>query len=156
VKLSPELMESVTTPGIQAERSAAGHWLRVAHVGVGLVFLIGFLLTGQYMDRYVGHLQDTPDTQRMLYRSTHIYLLWSALLNLALGLHLRLSMVSFRRGVQWVGSAMVLSGPFLLTVAFFHEPFLHGLLRPLSRPAIYSAFGGVLLHALAVLPRRNR
>lgn len=129
--------------------------MRLTHLIVGSVFLVAFLLTGQYMDRYLGHLQDTPGVQRMLYRSTHIYLLWSALLNLALGLYLRLSPQKLRRAVQYMGSAMILSGPLLLTVAFFREPSLAGLLRPLSRPAIYFALGGTLLHAFASLPRAS-
>jgi hypothetical protein len=132
-----------------AARFSDGRPLRTIHLLVGLIFVAVFLLTGQYMDRYLGHLQTTPDTQRMLYRSTHIYLLWSALLNLTLGLYLRLSSVKSCRTAQRMGSVMVLAGPFLLTLAFFHEPSLSGLLRPLSRPAIYSAFAGLLLHALA-------
>jgi hypothetical protein len=134
---------------MDTRQSTAGRRWRVAHGIVGVAFLIGFLLTGQYMDRYLLHLQETPGVQRMLYRSTHIYLLWSALLNLVLGLYLRLSEGTVRRAMQYVGSVMILGGPFLLTFAFFHEPSLSGLLRPLSRPAIYSAFGGLLLHALA-------
>ena len=126
--------------------------VRTAHLIVGSTFLVGFLLTGQYMHRYLGHLQDTPGTERMLYRSTHIYLLWSALLNLALGLHLRLSAAKRRRTVQRIGSIMILGGPFLLAIAFFYEPSLTGLARPFSRPAIYSAFGGLLLHMLASVP----
>ena len=129
--------------------------MRVAHLIVGLVFLAGFLLTGQYMDRYLDHLRETPGTQRMLYRSTHIYLLWSALLNLAFGLYLRFSPERRRQTVQWIGSLMIITGPLLLTFAFIHEPFLSELLRPLSRPAIYLAFGGVLLHALASIPRKR-
>ena len=123
-----------------------GGRLRLAHLIVGLSFLVGFLLTGQYMDRFLGHLRDTPDTQRMLYRSTHIYLLWSALLNLALGLYLRPSTAKLRRTMQSIGSVMILCGPFLLAIAFFYEPSLTGLSRPFSRPAIYAAFGGLLLH----------
>ncbi|MBL9198910.1 MAG: hypothetical protein JNL39_00330 [Opitutaceae bacterium] len=125
-----------------------GRRLRVAHLGVGLGFVVIFLLTGQYMERYLDRLQSTPDPTRMLYRSTHIYLLWSALLNLALGLYLQLFPGGWRRTIQAIGSIMVLGGPLVLTIAFFHEPSLQGLLRPLSRPAIYAAFGGLLLHAL--------
>ena len=76
---------------------------RRAHLIVGLMFLVIFMLTGQSMDRYLGHLQDTPATQRMLYRSTHIYLLWSALLNTALGIYLRLSPDGTRRVMQQIG-----------------------------------------------------
>jgi len=132
-----------------AARSGGAPRLRVVHLTIGLVFLGVFLLTGQYMDRYLGHLHGMADTQRMLYRSTHIYLLWSALLNLALGLYLRPSTGRLRGMAQWLGSIMVLIGPPLLVIGFFYEPLLQGLLRPLSRPAIYAAFGGLALHLLA-------
>jgi hypothetical protein len=41
------------------------------------------------MDLSYDHLRGLDDTTRMLFRSTHIYLLFAALLNLALGLYLK-------------------------------------------------------------------
>jgi hypothetical protein len=123
--------------------------LRIAHLTVGSVFLIGFLLSGQYMHWFLGHLQGMSDAPRMLYRSAHIYLLWSAMLNLALGLYVRLSIVSVSRCAQVVGSALILVGPLLLVAAFFYEASLNDLQRPFSRPAIYAAFAGMLAHAFA-------
>jgi hypothetical protein len=49
------------------------------------------------------------------------------------------------------GSALILIGPLLFLAGFLREPFLGGLARPFSRPAIYAAFAGMALHWLAVL-----
>jgi hypothetical membrane protein len=117
---------------------------------VGLIFLVGFLLTGQYMHWFLGHLAGLSDAPRMLYRSTHIYLMWSSLLNVALGLYLREFTVMLSRRAQLVGSLLILAGPFLLTAAFFIEPGLNGLERPFTRPAIITAFAGLLLHVVGV------
>src|SRR5262249_56697175 len=66
----------------------AGATMRRLHLVVGLVGLLAFLASGQYMDLGYDHLRRLDDTRRMLFRSTHIYLLFAALLNLALGLYL--------------------------------------------------------------------
>ncbi|PYS73641.1 MAG: hypothetical protein DMF69_04235 [Acidobacteria bacterium] len=55
------------------------------HLIFGLLLVIAFLLTGQYMDRFLQHLQSMPDGPRMLYRSRHIYILLSGLINLGIG-----------------------------------------------------------------------
>ena len=54
------------------------------HLVFGLVLVLVFLLTGQYME-YV-HNRTLPDGIRILYRSRHIYLLLNALINITLGL----------------------------------------------------------------------
>jgi len=51
--------------------------MRRLHLIVGLGGVVAFLLTGQYMDRVHDHLRDMDPTPRLLFRSTHIYLLLS-------------------------------------------------------------------------------
>lgn len=63
--------------------------MRPLHLVVGLVGVVGFIATGQYMDLAHDHLRGMDDARRLLFRSTHIYLLFGALVNLALGLYLR-------------------------------------------------------------------
>jgi hypothetical protein len=120
--------------------------LRRLHLIVGLAALIGFLLTGQYMDLRHAHLVGMADAPRMLHRSAHIYLLLAALLNLALGLYLRLESVPWRRGLQVAGSVLILATPFLFAIAFFREPWLADLVRPWARPGIYLSLAGGLMH----------
>ena len=91
--------------------------MRWLHWVVGLVGVIGFLGTGQYMDRCYDHLRGMDDAQRLLFRSTHLYLLFGSLINLALGLYLR-PVRGWRRWVRAVGSVLVLASPLLAAVRF--------------------------------------
>jgi hypothetical protein len=118
---------------------------------VGVAGVVGFLATGQYMDRVHDHLRGMSDARRLLFRSTHIYLLFGSLVNLALGLYLRPAL-GWRRWVRAVGSALVLATPFLAAVGFFTEPWLSDLERPYSRPAVYGCFAGMLLHLICFSP----
>jgi hypothetical protein len=124
--------------------------MRRLHLAVGIVALVGFLLTGQYMDRVHAHLVGMPDGPRLLYRSAHIYLLFAALLNLLLGAYLRLAEARSVRSVQLVASGALLLLPGFFTLAFFFEPALADLERPWARPAIYLSLAAVLAHVLAV------
>ncbi len=124
--------------------------MRRLHLVVGFVGVVAFLLTGQYMDRAHDHLRGMDPTTRMLFRSTHIYLLLASLVNLALGLYLSPTTSSWRTWLRHAGSVLVLTGPVLLGVGFFVEPWLSDLDRPYSRPALYGALAGVLLHTIAM------
>jgi hypothetical protein len=122
--------------------------MRRLHLAVGWVALVGFLLTGQYMDRVHAHLVGMPDGPRLLYRSAHIYLLFAALLNLLLGAYLRLARTRSLRLVQQAASGAILLLPGLFALAFFLEPGMAELERPWARPAIYLSLAAVLAHVL--------
>lgn len=119
--------------------------MRWLHLTVGIAGVVGFLATGQYMDRFHDHLRGMDDTRRLLFRSTHIYLLFGSLVNLSLGLHLRPTR-GWRRWVRGTGSVLILATPFLAAAGFFTEPWLSKLERPYTRPAAYGCLAGVLLH----------
>jgi hypothetical protein len=127
--------------------------LRRLHLMVGVGSVVAFLLTGQYMDLWLGHLEGMPDLPRLLYRSGHIYLLFAGLLNLVLGLYLDESPGGFGRAVARVGSVLILMAPALLIIGFGREAVRTDLERPYARLAIYASFGGVLLHALSRLTK---
>jgi hypothetical protein len=116
---------------------------------VGVAGIAGFLLTGQYMDKVHDHLRGMEDAQRLLFRSTHIYLLLGSLVNLALGLYSRPG-AGWRHWMRLVGSLLVVTAPFVQAIAFFTEPWLSGLQRPYTGPAIYACYGGMLLHLVAM------
>jgi hypothetical protein len=128
--------------------------LRNAHFIVGIVSLIVFLATGQYMHWWHGHLYGMENTPRLLFRSAHIYLLWSGLLNTVLGLYFQSCEIRWCRMLQQLGSIAILLSPPLLLAAFFLEPWLSELVRPYARPAIYIAFGGTLAHLVATIGDR--
>ena len=119
------------------------------HLIFGLVVLVVFLLTGQYMDRFHEHLRYTPDGPRMLYRTRHIFILMSGLLHLGIGSYFSLRVQTWRRALQILGSALITIAPVLFTIGFFYEPNLQGLYAPLSKIGIIITAVGALLHVVS-------
>jgi hypothetical protein len=140
---------------MQAVPLYAGFSMRRSHLIVGLLGVAAFLASGQYMDLAYNHLRGLDNTTRMLFRSTHIYLLFAALLNMALGLYVVAVPPGWRCWLQRGGSFLVFVAPFLLAVAFLTEPWLSGLDRPYSRPAIYGSVAGLVFHLASSWPRRQ-
>ena len=129
---------------------------RTLHLWIGILSIIAFLATGQYMDKVHAHLVGMEDGPRMLFRSTHLYILFTGLINLTLGLHRSPYGHSAARNLQALGSVLLLLVPILLTIGFFSEPFLTDFARPFTRPATYLAFGGgIFLLAAHLLNQRH-
>jgi hypothetical protein len=122
--------------------------MRRLHLAIGLAGLVAFLATGAFMRLHHPALVEIDGGTRMLYRSRHVYLLLSGLLNLALGTYSRLSERTWRRGFQSVGSCLVLAAPPLLLAAFVREPRRSDPGLPYTAPAIVALSLGTLLHAV--------
>ena len=120
--------------------------LRQVHRLAGLATVIVFVVTGAYVHYRYDHLRGMTDATRLLFRSTHIYLLFTGLLNLALGLYLSPARGSWARRLQLLGSVLILAAPVLELAAFLREPFLGGLQRPFTTSAVYAALAGMILH----------
>jgi len=119
------------------------------HLLIGLAGVFFFLFTGYYMRVHLPEMHlEGHDRLRFSIRGNHIYILMSALLNLALGSCLRVSEVKWRAVLQTCGSLLVLLTPVLLAVAFFYEP-KDGLDRPVSLSAMIAALAGTSFHALS-------
>lgn len=123
--------------------------MRKVHLAFGAVVILTFLLTGQYMDRVHNHLEGMPDGPRMLYRTRHIFILLSGLLNLGVGTYLRARLDLWRRVCQWFGSGMIMVASALFVAGFFYEPTLKDLETPLSHWGTYVIVAGVLLHIIS-------
>ena len=119
------------------------------HLIFGLLMLVAFLLTGQYMDRFLEHLRGMADGPRMLYRSRHIYILFSALLHLGIGTYFAYRRDILRKTLQLLASLLITIASVLFIMAFFKEPQLTNLYVPLSSQGIYITVAGVLLHLLS-------
>lgn len=120
-----------------------------------MIGVIVFLGTGQYMRLVHDQLRGIPDAQRMLFRSTHIYLLLVSLINVSLGLYFTPPPGNWRRRLASLGSVLLLVAPWLLLLGFATEPWLSELARPYTRPALFSALGGIVLHLLAATGQRT-
>ncbi len=124
--------------------------MRILHLIVGLLGVVAFLASGLYMHFGYDHLRGMDDVQRLQFRSTHIYLLLCALVNLALGLYL-VPVTGWRHWLQLPASAIILTTPFLAAVGFYYEPWMTDLYRPYSRLAAYGSLAGMGLHWIANL-----
>ena len=111
--------------------------------------LVAFLLTGQYMDRFHEHLRNMADGPRMLYRTRHIFILFSGLLHLGIGTYFRYRVDAQRRILQMVGSLLATVASVLFIIAFFYEPHLTHLHAPLSKAGVIMITIGALLHVLS-------
>ena len=119
------------------------------HLIFGLLLVIVFLLTGQYMDKVHNHLKGMADGPRMLYRTRHIFILLSALLHLGIGSYFTYRLERTRRILQLLGSLLITIAPVLFVIGFFQEPKMLGLYTPLSHKAMYLIAIGTLLHLLS-------
>lgn len=129
--------------------------MKLFHQTFGVLVLIVFLLTGQYMDRFHNHLQGVPDGVRMVFRSRHIYILLAGLLNLGIGAYLIPRRESWRRVMQVAGSVLIVAATFLMVVAFFYEPTLRDLHTPVSRWGVDALVAGTFAHLLSGARRRD-
>ena len=120
---------------------------------IGLVVVIVFLLTGHYME-YVHNLL-LPDGTRMLYRSRHIYILLSGLLNLVIGTYLVPQPPGRRRTLQVFGSILIILAPGLLLAGFFSEPRKGPNETRVAAFGIFAVALGTLLHVLSGLRRKD-
>jgi hypothetical protein len=89
-------------------------WSR-AHWLVGLLTLLIFPLTGQYM-RHIVAVPQLDDVTRLIFRSRHLFLLLAGVANIALSNN----QPSHR--AQRGASVLILVAPFLLFAAFFIDP----------------------------------
>lgn len=130
--------------------------LRMAHLVVGGIAVVAFLITGQIMGRHEPPVAAMEWAERLLFRSRHIYLLCAGLVNLAIGVRFVLPERAWRRGAAIAGSLLVLASAVLTFFAFFAEPMAGRPPGMLSSLGLFALFGGVLLYALVSLLRSRR
>jgi len=128
--------------------------LRTAHLVVGALAIVAFLITGMLMNAHRPPVMQMDWDQRLLFNSRHIYLMAAGLVNLALGVHYRLPAPRLREAIAILGSLLVLASAVMLFFAFFAEPMAGRWPGRLSGYGLFALFGGVLAHALASLFRK--
>lgn len=94
--------------------------MRRFHLLTGILMVLAFLATGQFMEHHNPPLDSLSDATRLLYRSRHIYILASGLVNLMLGLYLH-SAPGPRQAGRTIGSGLILLSAPLLVAAFSTE-----------------------------------
>ena len=96
--------------------------MRYLHLSTGVIVLIVFALTGQYMILGLELPEQQFDVQRMMYRASHMYLFFAGALNVGVGCYWHYFDSKISRIFQITASFfMVLAQPVLL-FAFWVEP----------------------------------
>jgi hypothetical protein len=118
---------------------------RGAHWAVGTLGVLAFLASGLQMHFEYGHLRGFDRATRLSFRSIHIYLLFAALVNVAIAPSIRSSTGRASRTMALIGSLLVLAGPPCLGVAFIKEPLDVSLDRDVTRAGVIICAVGVML-----------
>ena len=123
--------------------------MRRLHLLIGVLTLLAFLITGQFMRHHQPPTPQLDDALRLLLRSRHIYILASALVNLMLGLYLE-TKPGWRGATQTIGSCFTMLSPLFLILAFALEP-AHGFQPEMWRSSagLYLLFLGSMLHLIS-------
>ena len=123
--------------------------LKYLPVAFGIGGIVAFVLTGQYMAILLNGLNDMADGPRLLYRTSHLYLMWSSLLNLVVGFYFAAAATKSARSAQIISSVALLAGVPLLLIGFGLEARTNDLSRPFCGVANYLALGGAIVHVIA-------
>jgi hypothetical protein len=123
--------------------------MKKVHLIFGVAVVVAFLLTGQYMDKHFHHLVGMPDAPRLLYRTRHIFILLSGLLNLGIGAYFTYRVEPWQRTIQLLGSLFIFAASFLFVIGFFYEPNLSNLRTPMSHYGTYAIAAGAVLHVIS-------
>ena len=125
------------------------------HFIFGLLLFIVFLITGQYMRADFPDKGAIDKSLRLLMRSRHIYILFSALIHVGLGLYFAARSEAWRKSAQYAGSLVLIASSVLLVTAFIQETYFFAAFSELSRYGIYSSLAGIALHVVASIPDRR-
>ena len=129
--------------------------LRWAHLALGIILFFVFTTTGSYMRADFPDKDAIPQEFRILMRSRHIYILFSALIHIALGVYLQLRPELWRKVVQIAGSVVFLISSIYLVRAFVVETYSVQGFTDLSRLGIYTALAGVMMHLIGGITRQK-
>ena len=122
---------------------------------MGLLVFVMFVVTGQYMSLDFPDKDAMSQELRVLMRSRHIYILFSALIHLVLGVYIQISLPRWRQIFQYSGSVILLFSSALLVWAFFAETYSTQHNSSISFFGIIFSLAGVGLHLIGGLPKRN-
>ncbi|MGA7560978.1 MAG: hypothetical protein WBW01_03800 [Terriglobales bacterium] len=120
---------------------ARTHWI------IGLLALLAFPLTGQYM-RHLAEVPHLDTVPRLIFRSRHLFILAAGVANIALS-----NSQPFHRA-QRVASVLIMVSPFFLIAAFFIDPARGLDSSTVFRLGMYSLWIAGVILAIVNRPRR--
>ena len=120
-----------------------------AHLIFGIVLFVVFLITGKFMRVDFPDKDIIPQDLRLLMRSRHIYILFSSLIHILLGLYLQTHEKLWRKYLQIFGSFLLFSASLLLIWAFIFETYTAKHFSDISRYGLYASLAGTIFHLLS-------
>ena len=123
-------------------------WL---HLIFGILVFIVFVTTGKYMRIDFPDKDIIPQDLRLLMRSRHIYILFSALIHMMLGVYLQMRPQIWRKSLQYFGSFLLAVSSGLLLWGFIFETYFTQHFSDISRNGIYLSLAGVGFHLIGGL-----
>lgn len=122
---------------------------RLLHQVAGVLTVLLFLGTGFFMLFHRPPLAEFELGKQVLFRSGHIYLLMSGLVNLAMASYGEPPRAGRFRALRRVGSLLLLVAPLLLAVGFFVESVAANPERRLTQAGVMAVFLGTMCHFVA-------
>ena len=127
--------------------------IRQAHLWVGIIGMVLFVLSGQYFYFALDGLAGFENTPRLLLRTSHIYLFFAAFINLVFGLYYLQP-----PQVRWytvANQSLLMLSPVLIGYGFVFEAFDNpGIERPVSTIGIYLPLAWLIHSAIGYCYRR--
>ena len=131
---------------IQKNVAKLPKFMRWTHLIFGIALFIVFVTTGKYMRVDFPDKDIIPQDLRLLMRSRHIYILFSALIHLALGVYMQIRPQAWQKALQYAGSLILTISSGLLIWAFIVETYQLQHFSNISRYGIYLSLAGVGFH----------
>src|SRR4051794_34412077 len=103
------------------------------HLVFGILLFVVFTITGQYMRADFPEKDAIPPEFRILMRSRHIYILFSSLIHIGLGLYMQMRPLVVQKILQISGSGVLFYSSVMLVWAFVVETYQLQHFSDLSR-----------------------
>ena len=122
--------------------------MKWTHLILGLALFVVFAVTGSYMRADFPDKDVISQELRLLMRSRHIYILFSALIHITLGIYLQIRPRMWQRLTQYGGSIALAAASAFLVLAWRTETYELQHFSDLRREGIYLSLAGVVLHLI--------
>lgn len=122
--------------------------MKFLHILTGTVILIGFAISGQYMAFGLELPNQEFDAQRMMYRASHMYLLFVGAINVVVGCYWHHFNHKVSKSLQNAASFCLILAQPVLVYAFWVEPEAMDIERLITVAGCVLVLVGVVLNLI--------
>ena len=117
--------------------------MKTLHLLSGLLMMLLFIVSGQYLNFVLPPLEGTIDGNRMMYRAGHIYLMMAAAINIACGMYYTTFAAPLAAWLQRIGAVLLIASQPLLLWGFLLEPGNNTADRLYTQLGCFAIFAGI-------------